>query len=123
MIQVARTSYFSLSRAHRYSIVFALPLLVGYEALAALLAQPGKGELRNGADAILRASFTAVAGAYGPLVFMAAVCLLGVGLVARDMRASGDRLRPAVFLGMLAESTALAAALEDRPRVAVQPKP
>jgi hypothetical protein len=110
MIQVARTSYFSLSRAHRYSIVFALPLLVGYEALAALLAQPGKGELRNGADAILRASFTAVAGAYGPLVFMAAVCLLGVGLVARDMRASGDRLRPAVVLGMLAESTALAAA-------------
>jgi len=56
-----RTSYFALSRSHRYSILFALPLLLGYEALAAMLARPGHAELRNGADAILRAAFTAVA--------------------------------------------------------------
>jgi hypothetical protein len=103
-----RTSYFALSRSHRYSILFALPLLLGYEALAAMLARPGHAELRNGADAILRAAFTAVAGARGPLIFMAAIILLGVGLVIRDLRASRDRIRPIVFLGMICEAAALA---------------
>ena len=105
----SRTSYFNASRAHRYSVLFALPLLLGYEALAAALATPGKAELRNGADAMLRAAFTAVAGPYGTLVFMAAIILLGVGLVARDLKQSRDRLRGQVFIGMLAESVALAA--------------
>src|SRR5215210_6640714 len=91
-VPARRTSYFALSRSPRYSILFALPLLLGYETLAALLAQPGRGQLRNGADAILRAAFTAIAGARGPLLFMAAVILLGVGLVVRDWRASRDRL-------------------------------
>lgn len=104
-----RTSYYTVSKAHRYSIVFALPLLVGYEALAALLAEPGKGELRNGADAILRAAFTAVAGQRGNAIFMAAIILLGVGLVVRDKRANRDTYRASVFLGMLAESAVLAA--------------
>jgi hypothetical protein len=103
-----RTSYFTASKAHRYSVLFALPLLLGYEALAAMLATPGKTELRNGADALLRAAFTAVAGPYGSLVFMAAIILLGVGLVARDLKLSRDRLRGRVFLGMVAESVALA---------------
>ena len=104
----SRTTYFNSSRAPRYSVVFALPLLLGYEALAAMLASPGKAELRNGADAMLRAAFTAVAGPYGTLIFMAAIILLGVGLVARDLKLSKDRLRGRVFLGMLAESVALA---------------
>jgi len=103
-----RTSYFALSRSHRYSILFALPLLLGYEALAAMLARPGHAELRNGADAMLRAAFTAVAGARGPLIFMAAIILLGVGLVVRDLRASRDRIRPIVFLGMIGEAAVLA---------------
>ena len=98
-----RTSYFAVSRSHRYSILFALPLLLGYEALAAMLARPGHAELRNGADAILRGAFTAVAGARGPLIFMAVISLIGVGLIIRDLRASRDRIRPIVFLGMLGE--------------------
>lgn len=104
-----RTSYFAVSRSHRYSILFALPLLLGYEALAAMLARPGHAELRNGADAILRGAFTAVAGARGPLIFMAVISLIGVGLIIRDLRASRDRIRPIVFLGMLGEAVALAA--------------
>ena len=103
-----RTTYFAVSRSHRYSILFALPLLLGYEALAAILAQPGKGELRNGADAILRAAFTVVAGARGPLIFMSAVILMGVALIVRDLRASRDHIRPIVFLGMLGEALLLA---------------
>jgi hypothetical protein len=85
-----------------------LPLLIGYEALAALLAQPGKGELRNGADAILRAAFSAVSPRYGTAIFMAVIVLVGVGLVIRDMRQTRDSLRTRVFVGMLAESVALA---------------
>jgi hypothetical protein len=104
-----RQSYFALSRSPRYSVLFALPLLVAYEALAAMLAQPGRGELRNGADAMLRAAFTSVAGEYGPTIFMAAVVLLGLFLVVRDLRANRSGLRALVFGGMLVESVALAA--------------
>jgi hypothetical protein len=103
-----RWTYFNVSRAPRYSVLFALPLMLGYEALAAVLAQPGKGELRNGADVILRSFFTSVAGPRGSLLFMALVCLLGVGFVVRDLRKHRDGLKAKVFIGMLAESTALA---------------
>jgi len=103
----ARNGYFSVSRAPRYSVLFALPLLIGYEALAALLAQPG-AELRNGADVLLRSAFTAAAGPRGNLIFIAAIILLGTGLVVRDLRRSKDRIRGRVFFGMVAESAALA---------------
>jgi CAAX prenyl protease-like protein len=102
------SSYFSLSRAPRYSVLFALPLLIGYEALAALIAQPGRGEIRNGADVLLREAFILVAGPRGSLIFMAAIILLGLGIVVRDMRRARDGVRTRVFLGMLAESAALA---------------
>ena len=104
-----KSSYFNASRSPRYSVLFALPLLLAYEALAAALAKPGKAELRNGADAILRGAFTAVAGVHGPLIFMTAIVLLGVWLVVRDLRLSKDRLRWFVFAGMLVEAAALAA--------------
>jgi len=104
-----RTSYFALSRSPRYSVLFALPLLVAYELLAAVLAQPGR-ELRNGADAMFREAFTAVAGPRGPMIFMAAVILLGLFLVARDFRSSRGDLRARIFGGMLVESIVLASA-------------
>jgi hypothetical protein len=103
-----RWTYFNVSRAPRYSVLFALPLLLGYEALAALLAQPGKGELRNGADALLRTAFTTFAGARGSLIFIAVVCLIGVGFVVRDLRKHREGLKAKIFVGMLAESVGLA---------------
>lgn len=105
-----RTSYFALSKAPRYSVLFALPLLVAYETLAAVLAQPGRGEIRNGADVLLRNLFTAAAGPKGPAIFMGVVVVLGVFLVLRDLRSSRAGVKPAVFAGMLLESAALAAA-------------
>src|SRR2546430_4199783 len=72
-----RTSYWQVSRAPRYSLLFALPLLLFYQVLAVLLAH-GARSVRNGADVILQALFTAVAGARGPPVFL--VCLVWVGL-------------------------------------------
>ena len=102
-----RSSYWQLSRAPRYSLLFALPLLVFYEVLAVFLAH-GERSVRNGADVILQSLFTAVAGAWGPPLFM--LCLIGGGLwlVVRDMRAHGTRLRGATFVMMLGESVALA---------------
>ena len=101
------SSYWQVSRAPRYSLLFALPLLLFYQVLALLLAH-GERSVRNGADVILQALFTTVAGAWGPPLFM--VCLIGVGLwlVMRDMRAHGSRFRGGVFAAMLGESIALA---------------
>jgi len=102
----APSSYWQTSRAPRYSLSFALPLLLFYQVLAVLLAH-GTRSVRNGADVILQSLFVAVAGSWGPLVFM--VCLMGVGLwlVARDLRKS-SRLRATIFCGMLAEALLLA---------------
>src|SRR6266571_3963098 len=73
----APSSYWQTSRAPRYSLSFALPLLLFYQVLAVLLAH-GTRSVRNGADVILQSLFVAVAGSWGPLVFM--VCLIGVAL-------------------------------------------
>jgi CAAX prenyl protease-like protein len=101
-------SYWEVSRAPRYSLLFALPLLLLYQVLATLEPVSRQGSLRNGADVILESLFIALAGRQGPLVFM--VCLIagGLWLVVRDMRRHGGRLRASIFARMLAESTVLA---------------
>jgi len=101
-------TYWQASRAPRYSLLFALPLLIFYQVLAAL-APPGPGGMgvRNGADVILESVFVWLAGAWGPRLFM--LCLIGVGawLIARDVRANRN-VSPAVLGGMLLESICLA---------------
>lgn len=106
-LPAGKSGYFASSRAPRYSILFALPLLIAYEGLAALLATP-EGGMRNGADALLRGLFTAAIGVHGPTIFMTAVVLLGVGLIAVDMRKARESLRPEYFAAMTAESVVLA---------------
>src|SRR5438128_9355232 len=101
------SSYWQVSRAPRYSLLFALPLLLFYQVLALLLAH-GERSIRNGADVILQALFTAAAGAWGPPLFMVCLIAAGLWLVTRDMRAHGSRLRSGVFAAMLGESIALA---------------
>ena len=101
-------SYYRLSRTPRYTLLFALPLLLLYEALAALVTGP-EGGVRNGADVLLKSAFVALAGRWGPVVFGAALVGLCLWLVARDVRANrGQPLRRGVFAGMLAESAVLA---------------
>jgi Type II CAAX prenyl endopeptidase Rce1-like len=107
---VRTTSYFANSRAPRYSVLFALPLLIVYEGLAALLGGHDGGTLRNGADVLMRSLFTLVAGRNGSLLFIAVVILVGVWLVARDLKRSRVSLRPSIFFAMLVESTVLAVA-------------
>src|SRR2546428_10125449 len=87
------------SRPPRYSLLFALPLLVFYQVLAVWLAA-GPRSVRNGADVILQSLFTAVAGTWGPLLFM--LCLIGGGLWLRGPgpRAHGPRLQPLGVVGV-----------------------
>src|SRR5256885_13846133 len=70
-------SYWQASRAPRYSLLFALPLLTFYQVLAVLLST-GPRAVRNGADVILQGLFVAVAGAGGPPPFM--ICLIAGGV-------------------------------------------
>jgi hypothetical protein len=101
-------AYWQASHAPRYSLLFALPLLLFYQVLAASVPAGPQGGVRNGADILLQSVFVWLAGSWGPRVFM--VCLIGVGLwlVARDLRAHPGRLSAAVFGTMLAESVGLA---------------
>lgn len=102
-------SYWALSRAPRYSLLFALPLLVLYEGLAAALGDLAGVHVRNGADVWLKTPFVVLFGPRGPVVFGALVVGTAVGLVWRDVRRARDGVRRGVLLRMLAESTVLAA--------------
>jgi hypothetical protein len=104
-------SYWEASRAHRYSLLFALPLLLVYELLAALLAaDPSTAGVRNGADVLLKSLFIAAAGRRGPLLFMAVVIGISLWLIRRDLRRNGGRLRAWIFGGMVVESLVLSLA-------------
>ena len=100
--------YWRAARAPRYSLLFALPLLLLYETLALLFREELRG-VRNGADVMLKGLAQGVVGPDGPLVALALPVLVGGWLVWRDLRRGGG-LRGRVFLGMAAESVALALA-------------
>ncbi len=102
--------YWTASRAPRYSLLFALPLLLCYELLALALSGDQMGDVRNGADVLLKSVFVALGGRYGVTIF--GVLLLGIGgwLVVRDRRAHGV-IRPRLFAGMLVESVLYAMVL------------
>jgi hypothetical protein len=103
----APRSYWRSSRAHRYSLVFALPLLVFYEILAAMLSY-ASGGVRNGADVLIKTAFIAVAGRWGPLVFGVVVVGASLWLIRRDIRSNGRDLKPRIFGGMAVESLLMA---------------
>jgi hypothetical protein len=101
-------AYWRQSRAHRYSLLFALPLLVAYETLAAVLGHGEPQAIRNGADVLLKSFFVTLLGARGPLVFGALLIGVSLWVVIRDMRSHGARLSPRIFAGMMGESILLA---------------
>jgi hypothetical protein len=102
------TSYWYQTRAARYSLLFALPLLLLYELLAFILSGDAIAGVRNGADVLLKSVFLALGGRRGVVVF--GVLLLGTALVLihRDWKRSGRELTGRVFLGMIAESVSYA---------------
>lgn len=106
-LPATRRTYWHDSRAPRYSLTFALPLLVLYEALAALLSDGGNG-VRNGADVLLKSPFLALLGARGQLAFGALLVGTMLVLIVRDARRERGGLRGATFVAMFAESVVLA---------------
>jgi hypothetical protein len=101
-------SYWSLARSHRYSLTFALPLLLLYEALAALRAGDMIAGVRNGADVLLKQLVMLVAGEWGPMLVGVGLVGGSIWLIARDLKRTRSRLRPAVFAGMALECVVLA---------------
>ena len=102
--------YLRRSRSPRYSVLFAMPLLVAYEGLSALLTHSAVAGVRNGADVLLKSLFVALGGRDGLVVFGLLLVGGAVWLVVRDLRKSGERLLPGVFGWMLVESGVYAAA-------------
>jgi len=104
------SEYFRSTRAPRYALTFALPLLAMYELLAFALSRAQLSEVRNGADVLLKSVFVTLGGRYGLGIFTLLLLSVGAVLVWRDVRAHGA-VRPRRFAGMLAESVLYAVLL------------
>jgi hypothetical protein len=99
--------YLDTTRSRAYSLLFALPLLLLYEAGALLLAD--RTGLRNGADVLLR-TLLSTGGVGGTLALTSVLLVGGAVLIVVERRRRRVRLHGAYFAGMLAESTAYALA-------------
>jgi hypothetical protein len=108
MASSARAGYMDVSSAPRYSVLFALPLFILYEALAAALSGAPGAHVRNAADVALKTPFLMFAGARGSLAFFATTIAVSVFLVGRDLSRNRGPLSPRIFALMLAESAVLA---------------
>jgi len=102
--------YWQAARAPRYSLTFAFPLLVAYEALALALSHDALAGVRNGADVLLKSVFVLFGGRDGLIAFGALLVGTGAVLVWRDRRRSGP-LEGRVFLLMFVEAVLYALAL------------
>ncbi len=107
MISSSLSSYWRATRAPRYSLVFAFPLLVTYELLALALSHGEVTGVRNGADVLLKSLFVALGGRYGLALFGIVVIGGGAAIAGRDLRRAGG-IRPRYLLWMLGESVAYA---------------
>ena len=99
--------YLELSRTRTYSLLFAVPLLLLYEAGAAWLSRSGSSGLRNGADVLLR-TLLASGGLSGTTALTVLLLTAAAVAIALERRRRPVRLESRIFLGMIAESVVLA---------------
>jgi hypothetical protein len=97
------SEYLRSTSAPRYSLTFALPLLLLYEVLALSLSGLEFAGVRNGADVLLKSLFMALGGPNGLIVFGAVLGGAGGWLVWRDWR--GRHVEPKLFAIMAVESS------------------
>jgi Type II CAAX prenyl endopeptidase Rce1-like len=102
------SKYWRVAREPRYSLTFALPLLVAYEVLALLLSGQDMAGVRNGADVLLKQLFVAFGGRHGLILFGAVLLGGGAWMVVRDW--SSRQVEWWVFPVMLLESVLYALA-------------
>lgn len=96
--------YFELSRTQTYSLLFAIPLLLLYEAGAAWVSTTSAAPLRNGADVLIRA-LLATGGLHSTVALTAfLVAVAGVVVLAEWRRKRVKGIQAGVFAGMMAES-------------------
>jgi hypothetical protein len=102
------SNYWSATKAPRYSLLFAFPLLLLYELLAFVISHDAITGVRNGADVLLKSLFIALGGRNGLILF--GVVLVGTALVViwRDWKRSGGKLVPGYFGFMAVESVVYA---------------
>ena len=110
-LSMSLRDYVIASRQPRYSILFALPLLLLYEALAAMISQSAFAGVRNGADVLLKTLFVSLGGRMGLVAFGLVLFGLAGYLVLRDQRRNGKELEARVFAVMFAESLVYATLL------------
>ncbi len=96
--------YLTRSREARYSLTFALPLLLLYEASSLAVSGSASAGIRNGADVLLKSLFTTLGGRTGLMLFSLALFGTGAVLVWRDRRRAAEPLDARVFGYMLGES-------------------
>lgn len=106
---ISLANYWRIARAPRYSLTFALPLLVAYEVLAFSLSHDEVTGVRNGADVLLKSIFLTLGGRNGLVAFGALLVGGGAWLVWQDYRRSRT-LDPRVFGLMAVESAVYALA-------------
>lgn len=109
MLGASGQNYWQASRSPRYSLVFALPLLLLYELLAITLPLRETQGVRNGAEVIIRTAFDALAGPWGAPLFGAVMIGVSAWLVTRDVQTNGAPRRAGIFALMMGESFLLAA--------------
>ena len=85
-------SYFAATRQPRYSLLFALPLLLLYEVLAVTLSDTAASGVRNGADVLLKTLFIMLGGKWGLMIFGVVLFGWGAALILRDFRLHPGRL-------------------------------
>ncbi len=96
--------YWKSSRQPRYSVLFALPLWLLYEALAAASSGSAFAGVRNGADVLLKTLFVALGGRTGLFVFGLLLLAVGAWIVLRDYKRNPGKLSPRAFGWMFVES-------------------
>jgi len=101
--------YLAASRQSRYSVTFALPLLLLYESLTALLPPSQLAGVRNGADVLLKTVFVALGGRNGVTAFGLLLLIGGAWAVWRDRTRHPGALKAGVLAAMLGESVVYAA--------------
>lgn len=103
--------YLTAAREPRYSVLFAVPLLLLYEGLSFVLTGSTFAGVRNGADVLLKTAFVALGGRHGVAAFGVVLLAVGGWFVWRDRRRHPGPLSARVFAAMLGESVVYATLL------------
>jgi hypothetical protein len=108
-MSISISHYWRVAREPRYSLTFALPLLLLYEVLAFSLSRYEIAGVRNGADVLLKSLFLSLGGRDGLIVFGALLVGGGAWLVWKDYRTYRS-IEPRTFGLMAVESVLYALA-------------